>query len=96
MNDAIINSLTLDFVNTTLYTALNYTIEEYNQLVYPYVQLYNENWFTYFEIQITQLGDSIINGTHLLNNNYENSSIIDAYTSQGLVLNQLGLINATV
>lgn len=100
VNDHVIQDITQVFANATLFAYLNetegITLEDYNQDVYPYFDLYHQNWNTTFSSQITELGTTIVNGTSISDNEYTNSSIINGYTSQGIVLSQLLGVNDTV
>lgn len=93
MNDTLLHDITFTAVNSSLYNYLNLTSEEYNQQVYPFLQMYYQNWTNSFTQQITQLGSNIINGSSIDFNDYNNTNLIDAYTSQVNVLGKLASVN---
>ncbi|MHA1500711.1 MAG: efflux RND transporter permease subunit [Candidatus Heimdallarchaeota archaeon] len=100
VNDQVIQDFTQILANTTLFGYLNttqgMTINEYNQEVYPYFDLYHTTWNETYYNMITGLGTTIVNGTIISENEFTNSSIINGYASQGNVLLQLLAVNNTV
>ncbi|MBN1329697.1 MAG: MMPL family transporter [Candidatus Heimdallarchaeota archaeon] len=95
VNDVIINQISYSITNSTL-AAYAESHEQYQNSIAPLLSLYYQNWTVYFDQLITQTGISIVNGTSIINNEYENDSIFNAYMSQIDVLNSLALINYTI
>ncbi|NHJ41152.1 MAG: MMPL family transporter, partial [Asgard group archaeon] len=99
VNDQLMHILTFDVVNNTLFQILSQeegiSYQIYLQDVYPLLQLYHNNWTSTFYNELTQFGTSIINGTTLSENLYQNTTIPIAYTSQEIVFGELGGINQT-
>ncbi|HUT80928.1 MAG TPA: MMPL family transporter [Candidatus Bathyarchaeia archaeon] len=98
-NDQVMHSLTLNLVNATLFQYLSttegITKNTYDRDVYPLLETYHQNWSSTFYEDISLMGTSIINGTTYSANLYDNSTLPNAYASQGLVLGQLQMINQT-
>ncbi|MBN1329031.1 MAG: MMPL family transporter [Candidatus Heimdallarchaeota archaeon] len=99
VNDQVMHSLTLNLTNSTLFqyltTAEGMTKITYDRDVYPLLEIYHQNWSSTFYEEINSLGTTIINGTTFSANLYDNSTLFDAYLSQGVVLGQLQQINQT-
>lgn len=99
LNDQELHGIVLEIVNATLFQEINdvesMSIETYNEEIYPYLFAYYNNWTDAFYQQITDMGYSIINGTHLSSNMYSNTTIPNAYLSQNIVLATLQSINNT-
>jgi RND superfamily putative drug exporter len=99
VNDTNMNILATSLVNTTLYQFLNQSegmaIQDYIYDVYPLLTMYTDYWNLAYINEVLIPGTSIINGTVLSENLYENSTLSNAYSSQNTVLNQLRTLNDT-
>lgn len=95
VNDVVVNEFALNIANVSLFYASNMTLEEYQVQLYPLLDMYYQYWKQSFQQTITTPGVSIVNGTLLSKNLYDNSTIPNAYVSQGTTLAYLQMVNNT-
>ncbi len=95
VDDFVVNEIALSIANMSLFYASNMSLEEYQVQLYPLLALYYQNWIQSFQQTITNYSLSIVNGTLLSANLYDNSTIPNAYVSQGTVLGYLQIVNNT-
>ncbi len=95
VNDVVVNDFALNIANMSLFYASNMTLEEYQEQLYPLLDMYYQYWKQSFQQTITIPGVSIVNGTSLSENLYDNSTIPNAYVSQGTTLGYLQMVNNT-
>ncbi|MHA1556476.1 MAG: MMPL family transporter [Candidatus Heimdallarchaeota archaeon] len=93
VNDVVVNEFALNIANMSLFYASNLTLEEYQEQLYPLLDMYHQYWKQSFQQIITTPGVSIVNGTLLSENLYDNSTIPNAYVSQGTTLGYLQMVN---
>ncbi len=95
VNDLVVNELALNIANMSLFYASNMSLEEYQAQLYPLLEMYYQYWTQSFQQTVTDFGLSIVNGTSLSANLYDNSTLPNAFISQGTILGYLQMVNDT-
>lgn len=93
VNDLFVNSLAYSITNSSLANDAQSKGVDYLEEMYPFLQIYYQNWTNIFNQNIVLPGYSFVNGTDINSNKYVNDDLLNAYISQSEVLQNLTTLN---
>jgi RND superfamily putative drug exporter len=93
VNDLFVNSLAYSITNSSLALGAQSKGINYLEEMYPFLQIYYQNWSNIFNQNIVLPGHSIVNGTDINSNEYVNDILLDSYISQSKVLQNLTILS---